>query len=1194
MLTQIRKEIYYRFWLGYQAMIIAVGLVVVGFSAYASIPSLSGSTPIPFFLSLLVLLALYVLADLIPLWLRNIPHSPAFVVLLLALLLTNTAIEERETIAIVTLLVTLGSLIGETGRNLRSSQSTKFKLSRTLFYAAHYAIATSIGTWLYFYVNATWTSPDLLENVPFLAIAACLFVATLLSTALIYPHDWLFDRFLLATPQERFPRFNLLTSILITPVPVFLFSLFAPEDDFVWIVLSALFLVVIYMARTYVQIDVGNRQQKAIDEIEKSLGVPNNMDDLLQKLTDLLDNATGYQWAALYHSPTVNDTYLRGVMQRGEPAISYSPPNIPLSQTIPVHAEPQTEIADSTHEPLFHWPRHLRQNPDSIIQQMGNITVLLEQEQDGEQPDVNDVFYFPPTTPYLCLPIRLKDSTTDPTTGLLLLVRSQRFFRETERRYAQNLAHCLVNKLRHLEQVEGSNDQRWQQLFTDIKSSVETRERVEKSIHHLATLGVDFAKVLGEIANYSLQANLIFSLRGNGTQESALSEETLEVIYKKVQLEHQMPPLTEEIIQHLKVIPDSFALSFSVQTKLQDLKHHETRKDLHDWLAEAAKIQTVDEIITLKKGITHLITNYTKHRQPLDEPVMDHLKGLLGIIKKLEASHAKPEQKQEHLVAAFNQTRELEKTVAVHLVNPEKFAFHVLLLYWLTAIIQTLNAANEGGAELYVSLRQNYALPTPTGVTVVLNVKNRGQGPALNVQVQLQQQTNNQYQLIHDNIPTPHTDILLPGRTQEFAFVIKPSETQNLRLSFVLTYQDREKSRNEKLFADVLHLRPTILRFTEIENPYLAGIPLAENHQSFVGREDVFAFISENMRMSLSQHPVLLLIGSRRIGKTSILKQLPTRLKEQNYVHVFLDCQGLVDSGNASFFLYFAQAIANGLTKAGYPFPPPTIADFQDNSGHVFKYLFLPQVWQLIGNRHLLVVVDEYEVLERRVQDGKLDQEVILSLRSLMQHEQRLAFIFAGTTALQELSSDYWHVFFNIAKMHPIGFLSEADAEALIIQPVYASGMVYDDLAIEEILRGTGRHPYFLQLICDELVSLCNREERNYVTIAHAQTALRTILDRGQPHLNFIWDRATPRQRLVLSALAKSLVADSVTTVDTLMRHLLKAGHDQETRAEVRQALELLEEQLVIVRNEEPGSPPTYDFAATLYFMWIKKHHALD
>lgn len=309
MLTKLSKRLFYQFWSGYQAMIISTGLVLISFSVYALTLSIlsAESIPLPYFPGLLVLLLLYVTADAIPLWLRGVPHSPAFVILLLTILFTNGAVGRGET-AVATLVAAFGSFTSEIWRNFRSPQAIKFKLIRALFYAAHHAAAISIASWVYFYITITRPSSELLENVHFLAIAACLFIASLLSTALIYPHDWLFDRSLLAEPQDRFPRINLWTSALIVPVPVFLFSLFSPANDFVWITLSALFLIVIYIARTYVQIDVGNRQQKERDEIEKSLGVLHDMDDLLHKVTDLLDRATAYQWAALYHMPDSNDS----------------------------------------------------------------------------------------------------------------------------------------------------------------------------------------------------------------------------------------------------------------------------------------------------------------------------------------------------------------------------------------------------------------------------------------------------------------------------------------------------------------------------------------------------------------------------------------------------------------------------------------------------------------------------------------------------------------------------------------------------------------------------------------------------------------------------------------------------------------------------------------------------------------------
>lgn len=79
-------------------------------------------------------------------------------------------------------------------------------------------------------------------------------------------------------------------------------------------------------------------------------------------------------------------------------------------------------------------------------------------------------------------------------------------------------------------------------------------------------------------------------------------------------------------------------------------------------------------------------------------------------------------------------------------------------------------------------------------------------------------------------------------------------------------------------------------------------------------------------------------------------------------------------------------------------------------------------------------------------------------LRHLMQHLDRLAFIFVGTHTLEALNPSYWSAFFNVVLHRRVSYLEEKAARALITAPV-APQLIYDDLAIDKMLRVTGGLP---------------------------------------------------------------------------------------------------------------------------------------
>lgn len=77
------------------------------------------------------------------------------------------------------------------------------------------------------------------------------------------------------------------------------------------------------------------------------------------------------------------------------------------------------------------------------------------------------------------------------------------------------------------------------------------------------------------------------------------------------------------------------------------------------------------------------------------------------------------------------------------------------------------------------------------------------------------------------------------------------------------------------------------------------------------------------------------------------------------------------------------------------------------------------------------------------------------SLLYHMQHEEKLILLFCGTHKLEEMSADYWSIFFNTAIYYRLSHLHYRDALRLIKEPVKGQ-LAYDDLAVEQIMKMTG------------------------------------------------------------------------------------------------------------------------------------------
>ncbi len=521
---------------------------------------------------------------------------------------------------------------------------------------------------------------------------------------------------------------------------------------------------------------------------------------------------------------------------------------------------------------------------------------------------------------------------------------------------------------------------------------------------------------------------------------------------------------------------------------------------LYRTLEEAARANSIARITALRPAFVGQFSAPLALEYPLQimSAVVDDLRKYQHVSGVLD--------KVAYLVTALEHLR---NSAEDKLRLPERVVFASLVKNWTTLINNALREV-QGQAQPEVTLKTRH-LPTTGPVDLVIRVQNIGQGPAERLRVALIPHPTYRAMLEEQEIP-----LLSAGEMVEQTWPLEPLTADGFRVEFALRYDDRTGQDHWAAFADQVLPLHVAEEFSLMPNPYSPGAPLRPDSTLFFGREDVFAFI-EGYLAGAAQQKILILIGERRTGKTSILKRLPQRLSA-DYVSVYVDGQSLgIDAGLPHFFRDLAWEIGDALNGAA---SLPPLEDFQAGPKETFERRFLPGVYRVLAGRQLLLLFDEFEELEIRVHQGKLPPLIFPYLRHLMQHKERLAFIFAGTHRLEEMTTDYWSVLFNIAFYHRIGALDDTAARALIAEPVRPYHVVYDDLALDKILRVTAGHPYFLQLLCFALVNYRNQARKNYITLPDVNHVLEEVVQLGQAHFSYTWDQAAPLERAILIALA--------------------------------------------------------------------------
>lgn len=304
---------------------------------------------------------------------------------------------------------------------------------------------------------------------------------------------------------------------------------------------------------------------------------------------------------------------------------------------------------------------------------------------------------------------------------------------------------------------------------------------------------------------------------------------------------------------------------------------------------------------------------------------------------------------------------------------------------------------------------------------------------------------------------------------------------------------------------------------SEILNPYIAGAPVVETSM-FFGREDIFSWIERSLTGKFVNH-ILVLHGQRRVGKTSVLKQIPNNLPKR-YIQVFFDLQGRTNTTLDRFLWWMASEIVRTVKKeADLELPKPDRNAFSDPEAFIND--FLPPLRSALGERVLLLTFDEFDTLDRPDIQDSLARPLIAYLRRLIDLDG-LNFIFSiGSSGnkLENMQASYTD-FFKAALYRKVSFLTTDDCISLITKPV--EGLIsYDPKAVDKITHYTSGHPYFTQLMCHELFSRCQKTGARQIKPADVDEILPDVIERGTVNLKFVWDEASDLEKWTLAALAQ-------------------------------------------------------------------------
>ena len=236
-------------------------------------------------------------------------------------------------------------------------------------------------------------------------------------------------------------------------------------------------------------------------------------------------------------------------------------------------------------------------------------------------------------------------------------------------------------------------------------------------------------------------------------------------------------------------------------------------------------------------------------------------------------------------------------------------------------------------------------------------------------------------------------------------------------------------------------------------NPFIAGSWVRGDN--FFGRGSILREIMEGERDSLW------VVGARRLGKTSLLKELEYRVlrnAQTDFVPLFWDLQGSGDvRGLADTLL--------GSVEDSESFRRATSVGVEDLEGlAVFDMLTNLLRRTVRSGWRLLLLVDEAEEF---LTVARQDPAVLPRLRRILQKGPELRTVFTSTRRLARIDerTDYDTSPFLLGFIPPLYLTPLAPDEA---RTLLARGR-FDEQETAAVMERTANHPFLLQLIASRL-----------------------------------------------------------------------------------------------------------------------------
>lgn len=286
--------------------------------------------------------------------------------------------------------------------------------------------------------------------------------------------------------------------------------------------------------------------------------------------------------------------------------------------------------------------------------------------------------------------------------------------------------------------------------------------------------------------------------------------------------------------------------------------------------------------------------------------------------------------------------------------------------------------------------------------------------------------------------------------------------------------------------------------FVEVHNPYAehAKSNIVENPEMFKGRTELINRIYDTVMSTKSKGYVL--YGQKRSGKSSVLWHLENKFNSSLKAFAVYYQVGLAiaqDSNvEANFYYRILTTIErkiNRLKSLGGIVPdigktnlkelmlnPPIV--FYDRLNEIKLAFSESAEWR---DKKLVLIIDEFTYIYYQIKKGTISQTFMQNWKAFIE-DGGFSVVVSGQDTMKQFMLEFQNEF-GMFMPERLTYLNTEAAKELIDEPIWDktnNRSRYTRDSIDKIINLTACSPFYIQIICNELVRFMNAKKKPVLT----------------------------------------------------------------------------------------------------------------